>query len=81
MLAALNEEKTLKTQLMKDNIKKMTEEILSLSRTIGELRAEFDSGDVQFLQVSLLFFLLCLSFHSLILCNFKRYSKTSTCDQ
>lgn len=64
MLAALNEEKTLKTQLMKDNIKKMTEEILSLSRTIGELRAEFDSGDVQFLQVSLLFFLLCLSFLS-----------------
>lgn len=65
MLAALNEEKTQKTQLMKDKIEKMTEEILSLSRTIRELRAKFDSGDVQFLQVSLLFFLLlCLSFLS-----------------
>lgn len=65
MLAALSEEKTQKTQLMKDKIEKMTEEILSLSRTIRELRAKFDSGDVQFLQVSLLFFLLlCLSFLS-----------------
>ncbi|XP_058602918.1 zinc-binding protein A33-like isoform X2 [Onychostoma macrolepis] len=50
MLAALNEEKSLKAQLMKEKIEKMTEEILSLSRTIRELRAKFDSGDVQFLQ-------------------------------
>ncbi len=67
MLAALKEEKSQKTQLLKDNIEKMTEEILSLSRTIIELRDKFDSGDVQFLQVSLLVFLLCLSFLSLIL--------------
>ncbi len=67
MLAALNEEKSQKTQLLKDNIEKMTEEILSLTRTIRELRDKFDSGDVQFLQVSLLVLLLCLSFLFLIL--------------
>lgn len=62
MLAALNEEKTQKTQLMKDKIEKMNDEVLSLSKTIGELRDHLDSGDIHFLQVSPLLLLLCLSF-------------------
>lgn len=52
MLAALNEEQTLKKQLMKDKIEKMNAEIVSLSRLITELRGNLDSGDIQFLQVS-----------------------------
>ncbi|KAL1259579.1 hypothetical protein QQF64_010156 [Cirrhinus molitorella] len=50
MLDALNEEKNHKTRLMEDKIKKMSEEILSLSKTLSELRGKLDSGDVQFLQ-------------------------------
>ncbi|KAL0171931.1 hypothetical protein M9458_032242, partial [Cirrhinus mrigala] len=51
VLAALSEEKNQKTQLMKDKIEKMSEEILSLSKTISELTAKLDSEDIQFLQV------------------------------
>ncbi|XP_073703881.1 zinc-binding protein A33-like [Garra rufa] len=50
MLDALKEEKNHKTQLMKDKIKKMSDEILSLSKTLTELRGKLDGGDVPFLQ-------------------------------
>ncbi|XP_051721861.1 E3 ubiquitin-protein ligase TRIM35-like isoform X3 [Ctenopharyngodon idella] len=50
MLAALNEEKKQKTEIMKDKIEKMNDEVLSLSKTITELRGNLDSGDIQFLQ-------------------------------
>ncbi|XP_067250913.1 E3 ubiquitin-protein ligase TRIM35-like [Chanodichthys erythropterus] len=50
MLAALNEEKTQKTQLMKDKIETMNDEVLSLSKTIRELTDHLDSGDIHFLQ-------------------------------
>lgn len=60
MLAALYKEKTQKTQLIKDKIEKMNDEILSLSKMIRELRGNLDSGDIQFLQVRPLLFLLYL---------------------
>uniref|UniRef100_A0A8C1Z4Z7 Uncharacterized protein n=1 Tax=Cyprinus carpio TaxID=7962 RepID=A0A8C1Z4Z7_CYPCA len=66
MLAALRKEKNQKTQLMKNKIVKINEEILSLPKTIKELRDKLHSGDVQFLQVSHLFF-----FFSSILLSFK----------
>ncbi|XDV40365.1 hypothetical protein PO909_009458 [Leuciscus waleckii] len=50
MLAALYTEKTEKTQLIKDQIEEMNDEILSLSEIIRELRGNLDSGDIQFLQ-------------------------------
>lgn len=66
MLAALRKEKNQKTQLMKNKIVKINEELLSLPKTIKELRDKLHSGDVQFLQVSHLFF-----FFSSILLSFK----------
>lgn len=62
MLAALNMEKTQKTQLMKDKIEKMDNESLSLSSLITKLRDHLDSGDIQFLQVRPLLVFLCFSF-------------------
>lgn len=62
MLAALYEETTQKTKLMKDNIVKMDDEVLSLSKTISELRGHLDSGDIQFLKVSPFLILLCSVF-------------------
>lgn len=61
MLAALRNESELKTKLIQKKIEKMNEGKLSLPKTIKELRDKLDSGEVQFLQVSPLFFLLlCL---------------------
>ncbi|XP_052475301.1 nuclear factor 7, brain [Carassius gibelio] len=50
MLVALRKEKNQKTQVMKNKIVKINEEILSLPKTIEELRGKLHTGDVQFLQ-------------------------------
>ncbi|XP_077069997.1 zinc-binding protein A33-like isoform X2 [Siphateles boraxobius] len=50
MLAALNEEKKQKKQLLEDKIEKRNAEILSLSGLIKDFRGNLDSGDIQFLQ-------------------------------
>lgn len=74
MLAALNKELKEKTQLINNKMKKMNKEILSLSRTITEMRNYLGGGDIQFLQVSSLLFLHCLpsqSTHETMHCRMK----------